>query len=62
MALLPFVSFAQIKGDITIEWLENKEMSYGDYKITIPQFIGNSFHYDNSNKTLFFSLKINHFV
>ena len=59
MALLPFVSFAQIKGDITIEWLENKEMSYGDYKITIPQFIGNSFHYDNSNKTLFFSLKIN---
>ena len=58
IALLPLISFAQIKGDITIEWIEKKEMSYGDYKVIIPQFTGNSFHYDSSNKTLFFTLKI----
>ena len=58
IALLPLISFAQIKGDITIEWIEKKEMSYGDYKVIIPQFTGNSFHYDSANKTLFFTLKI----
>ena len=58
IALLPLISFAQIKGDITIEWIEKKEMSYGDYRVIIPQFTGNSFHYDSANKTLFFTLKI----
>jgi hypothetical protein len=58
LALIPFVSFAQIKGDVTIEWLEKKEMSYGDFKVIIPQFTGNSFHYDASSKTLLFTLKI----
>ena len=55
IVLLPFVSFTQIKGDITIEWLEKKEMSYGDSKVSIPHFTGNSFHYDASNKTLLFT-------
>ncbi|MBG6188019.1 type IX secretion system sortase PorU [Flavobacterium sp. CAN_S2] len=57
LALIPFVSFAQIKGDVAIEWLEKKEMSYGDFKVIIPQFTGNSFHYDASSKTLLFTLK-----
>ena len=38
LSLIPFVSFAQIKGDVTIEWLEKKEMSFGDFKVNIPQF------------------------
>ncbi|CAM4148424.1 type IX secretion system sortase PorU [Flavobacterium weaverense] len=57
LSLLPLVSFAQKKGDINIEWLEKKEMSYGDYKVVIPQFTGNSFHYDNATKTILFTLK-----
>ena len=56
LALIPIVSLAQIKGDVTLEWLEKKEMSYGDFKVIIPQFTGNSFHYDASNKTLVFTL------
>ena len=56
LALIPLVSLAQIKGDITLEWLEKKEMSYGDFKVIIPQFTGNSFHYDASIKTLIFTL------
>ena len=59
LVLFPFISFAQIKGDATIDWLEKKEMSYGDFKVTIPFFLGNSFHYNAAAKTLLFTLKIN---
>ncbi|MFV8443036.1 type IX secretion system sortase PorU [Flavobacterium sp. LB2P44] len=58
LALIPFVALAQIKGAVTIEWLEKKEMSYGNSKVIIPQFTGNSFHYEASNQTLVFTLKI----
>ena len=58
LCLIPFVSFAQIKGNTTIEWIEKKEMSYGDFKVIIPQFTGNHFHYDASQKTLFYTLNI----
>ncbi|RTZ02592.1 type IX secretion system sortase PorU [Flavobacterium bomense] len=59
LVLFPFISFAQIKGDATIDWLEKKEMSYGNFKVTIPFFLGNSFHYNATAKTLLFTLKIN---
>ena len=58
LSLIPFVSFAQIKGDTAIEWTDKKEMSYGDFKVIIPQFIGNNFHYDASQKALVYTLKI----
>ena len=56
--LFPFVSSAQIRGTESIEWLEKKEMFYGDFKVIIPQFTGNSFHYNSSTNTLLFTLKI----
>jgi len=59
LILIPFVSFAQIKGDLTIEWLENKDMFFGENKINIPQFLGNSFNYDPSKKALFFIYNLN---
>ena len=58
LVLIPFVSFAQIKGDITIEWLEKQEMSFGDYKINIPQFTGNCYNYNTSKKALFYTLNL----
>lgn len=58
LILLHFISFAQIKDDVTINWTEKKEMSYGDFKVSIPQFTGSSFHYDHSNKTLLYTLKL----
>ena len=58
LTLIPLVSFAQIKGDITIEWLEKKEMSFGDFTINIPQFTGNSYEYDASKKALFYTLNL----
>lgn len=56
--LISFVSFGQIKGDITIEWLEKKEMSFGDFKINIPQFTGKSYYYDSAKKALFYNLSL----
>lgn len=58
LILFPFVSFAQINGSITIEWLEKKEISFGNYSINIPQFSGNNYHFDSAEKTLFYTLEI----
>jgi hypothetical protein len=58
LTLIPFVSFAQIKGDIAIEWLEKKEMSFGDFKINVPQFVGNSYNYEPSKRTIFYILNL----
>jgi len=58
LTLIPFVSFAQIKGDIAIEWLEKKEMSFGDYKINVPQFVGNSYNYEPSKKAVSYILNL----
>lgn len=57
-SLFYFVSFGQTKGDITIEWLEKKEMAYGDFKINVPQFSGNSYYYDATKKAVLYSLSL----
>nr|WP_309755773.1 type IX secretion system sortase PorU [Flavobacterium sp.] len=59
LSLIPFTSFAQIKGEAVIEWTDKKEMSFRDSKVVIPYFSGNSFHYDTDQKALFYTLKIN---
>lgn len=59
LILIPFTSFAQIKGDVTIEWLEKSEMFYGNNKINVPQFVGNSFSYDDSKKVIYFIQNLN---
>ncbi|MFV8341328.1 type IX secretion system sortase PorU [Flavobacterium sp. XS2P39] len=58
LSLIPFVSFTQIKGDVSLDWLEKKEISFGNYKINAPQFTGNSYFFDVSKKAIFYTLKI----
>ena len=58
LTLIPFVSFAQAKGDIVIEWLEKKEMYFGDFKINVPLFAGKSYSYDTSEKSIFYILNL----
>jgi hypothetical protein len=58
LLLIPFFSFAQIKGDIAIEWLEKTETSFGDNRINIPQFSGNSYDFEFSTKSLFYVLNL----
>jgi hypothetical protein len=53
-----FLSTAQIKGDVTVNWIDKTEMNYGQSKINIPQFSGNIFQYDNSSKTIQLTVKL----
>jgi hypothetical protein len=58
LSIFPFLLFSQIKGDATIEWLEKTEMYFGDSKINIPQFSGNFYNYNASNRILLYSLSL----
>ncbi|WP_281336601.1 type IX secretion system sortase PorU [Flavobacterium eburneipallidum] len=58
LVLIPFISFAQLKGDITIEWLEKTEMSFGDFKINVPQFSGNCYNFSFAQKSLIYTLNL----
>jgi Peptidase family C25 len=51
-------SFAQTKGDVTINWLPKTELYFGENKINVPQFEGDSFSYNDAKKTILFTLKI----
>ncbi|WP_264566583.1 type IX secretion system sortase PorU [Flavobacterium sp. N3904] len=57
--LFPFITFAQLKGDVSIEWLEKTEMTFGNSKIQIPQFKGNSYYYNTNQKLLYYNLNLN---
>jgi hypothetical protein len=52
LLLLPYLSNAQTAGDVTIEWIEKTAVSFGTYKINIPHFTGNNYHYDASEKKI----------
>lgn len=56
--LIPFVSFSQINGGLTLDWQNKKEMSFGEYKIIIPYFTGNSFRFDTTKKSITLLLKL----
>lgn len=58
LLLVCFVTSAQQRGDVVLEWIDNTEISYGDYKIKIPQFKSESFYYDEAKKQVFFNLKV----
>lgn len=57
--LLPILSFSQINGSFTIDWHVKKEMSFGEFKTTIPYFSGNSFRYDITKKNITLLLFLN---
>lgn len=58
LILFPLISFAQTKGQVTIDWIEKNEWFMGQTKITTPSFLGNNFSYDASKRTISFVLKL----
>ncbi|HEX8015467.1 MAG TPA: type IX secretion system sortase PorU [Flavobacterium sp.] len=58
--LAPFFVFSQKNGSLTIDWQNKKEMSFGDFKTTIPSFTGNNFRYDLTKKTISLLFKPNY--
>lgn len=55
--LSSLLTFAQKSGTITIGWLENKEISYGDYSVNVPFFSEKNFMYNESSKELNYVIK-----
>jgi hypothetical protein len=59
VVLLPFLAFSQVRGDVTIEWIENSAMTFGNSIKHIPHFEGSSYYYDSNQESLFYNLNLN---
>lgn len=58
LLLLSFISFGQQKGDVILEWADNRDYSFGNYSIKIPHFNAENFYYDQTKSAVFFNLKV----
>lgn len=62
LALCFFISFfttnSQSKGDVIMNWTEKNELSFGTYKINVPQFSGENFNYNTNKKAIEWVLKL----
>ncbi|WP_298220554.1 type IX secretion system sortase PorU [Flavobacterium sp.] len=56
--LFSALTFAQQKGEMTINWSEKTSVNMGEEKVTLPQFNPSNFEFDNYNRQLFFNFKI----
>ena len=41
--LFSVACFAQQKGDVTLTWVDKSEISFGTYKVNVPQFKSENF-------------------
>ncbi|MCG9794046.1 type IX secretion system sortase PorU [Flavobacterium algicola] len=51
-------SFSQTSGSISLVWNDKTEMNFGDTKLKIPQFSGDSFTYNTIDKSIHYMLKL----
>ncbi|MEA9415717.1 type IX secretion system sortase PorU [Flavobacterium sp. PL02] len=59
--LLYISSFAQTKDDVIINWLDKKDMYFGEFKVNAPLFSGNSYHLNSDTKTILYALNLTQF-
>jgi hypothetical protein len=57
--LFSTITFAQIKGDVSIEWQAGNSVSSVNLKAQLPIFKGNCYFYDGYNQSLFHQLNLN---
>ena len=58
LTLFTYISFAQSKGDITVNWLEKKQYKIGNSIVNVPVFDGKSYNYDSSKKSISYILNL----
>lgn len=51
-------SFAQTKDDIILNWLDKKDMYFGDFKVNAPLFSGNNYHLNADTKSILYTLNL----
>jgi hypothetical protein len=57
--LFQTLTFAQIKGDVIIDWIENNNTSSGLNKSQAPIFKGNSYFYNSFTQAIYYNLNLN---
>ncbi len=56
--LLYINSFAQTKDDVILDWLDKKDVYFGEFKVNAPLFSGNSYHLNSDTKTILYTLNL----
>jgi Peptidase family C25 len=51
--------FAQQRKNITIDWIDKANYSFGEYKVNVPIFKTDSYNFDFAKKEIFFTCKVN---
>nr|WP_315157489.1 type IX secretion system sortase PorU [uncultured Flavobacterium sp.] len=57
--LFQTITFAQIKGDVIIDWIENSTTSSSPNKSQVPVFKGNNYSYNSFTQVLYYNLNLN---
>jgi len=52
------LAMSQEQGTVTLHWTEKKELSFGEYSLTVPQFNAENFQFDSYSKTVQFTLRL----
>ncbi|WP_333600811.1 type IX secretion system sortase PorU [Flavobacterium sp.] len=58
IVLNTYFALAQEQGNMVLNWSPKKELSYGDYSYTVPQFDAENYQFNSYTKTLKYSLTI----
>ncbi|MCF6130298.1 type IX secretion system sortase PorU [Flavobacterium sp. AS60] len=56
--LSTFLAMAQEQGDVSLNWTDKKELSYGSFSYMAPQFNTQNYEFDVYSKTISYSLTI----
>jgi hypothetical protein len=59
ICFFPIIVFSQVKGDVSIKWLDNTPASPTISKIQMPLFDGNSYYFDTYQQSLYQNLNLN---
>jgi len=50
---------AQEQHNVTIPWIEKRELSFGNFSFNVPQFSGESYNFDSDKKAVTYNLRVN---
>jgi hypothetical protein len=58
LMLFSVACFGQQKGDVILTWIDKSEISFGTYKVNVPQFKSENFSFNGSNNSIHYSLNL----
>ena len=58
LMLFSAACFGQQKSDVTLTWVDKSEISFGTYKVNVPQFKSENFTFNSSNNSILYTLNL----